>query len=186
MKNELDYNFINVEGGPIIFGSSERLSFWNGIEGNDYSVLCKKFDESENELLLNSSFEGGMVNSWEVRGPGVVYIDKSDNRIQLVKHWISESADSSKTISDSFSKSFQCTVSQDSEIEIRETLIVAWAPECLRGVPVSVDAPTTPDLDLAVDQSVLLIPIKSGRYSVETGELSDESGFAIKLILNRL
>lgn len=187
MRTEFNYHFINVEGGPIVFGGADSLESWNGIEGDNYSSLTQRFDESECDLFLNLLFNRNLVSAWEVNGPGVVYILSSRNRIQLARHWFAQNSDHAKAISDVFLAEHRSASNQsNAEIHLNDTLVVAWAPECLNGIPSSVSSVLAPDLDLAIEQSVLLLPVETGKYLVETDRFSNDSGAAIRLNLNRI
>jgi hypothetical protein len=97
IMQQLDY--IDSEGGPLLFVDAELGNFWNGVDGNDYDRACHFFDS-------DSSIEGGQISIhngkgilWEMNGAGTAYIFKSpDENFVILRGWFTDDSDNGAPI----------------------------------------------------------------------------------------
>jgi hypothetical protein len=176
-------SFVSFEGGPILVGPSCALKNWRGIEGADYESLCALFDADPSLKVTGvPGYEGNCI-AVDFGGPGTLRVIRSGRSLVLIRAW-HEDPDSDSVYSDTVSAEEPPAVLVG-EIDLSgDTIAIAWATEALTGIPASVSEPSVPNIDLAVDGSVLLHPLAKGRYGWRRSEISLPSGSAIRLVLD--
>lgn len=174
---------ISFEGGPILVGSATSLERWRGIEADDYESLCGVLDA--NPALKVTPVPGHETDciAIDFGGPGTVRVIRNGRSLVLIRAW-HEDPDSDSVYADALSAEEPTTVLVG-EVDLSGgTIAIAWAAESLAGIPASVPEPSVPNIDLAVDGSVLLHPLAQGRYCWRRSEISVLSGSAIRLALD--
>jgi len=87
----MDYlGYISTEGGPLIISDSNALNDWNGIEGNDYKQVCSIFNSDLTLEGFSVNFKDYLPIAWELEGGGIVRVYKNNDKILLIKVWLSE------------------------------------------------------------------------------------------------
>lgn len=174
---------ISFEGGPILVGSARSLGNWKGIEADDYDSLCGLFDADPS--LKAVGIPGCETNCIAVDfgGPGTLRVICKGQQLILIRAW-HEDPDSDSVYSDAVSAEEPSTAVVGELDVVGDTIAIGWAAESLVGSPTSVEVPVVPNIDVAVDGSVLLHPLAEGRYCWRRSEISLPSGSVVRLVLD--
>ncbi len=174
---------ISFEGGPILVGSAGALVGWRGGEAPEYVSLCALF---EADLSLKITRVPGHENDCiaaDFGGPGTLCIIRNGRSLVLIRAW-HEDPDSDLIYSEAVLADEPSTAAVG-EIEFTgDTIAIAWAAESLAGISVSVQEPSVPRIDVAVDGSVLLHPLAKGQYRWCRAEITLPSGLVVRLVLD--
>jgi hypothetical protein len=174
--------FVSFEGGPIIIGAAGSLTEWGGVESGDYGSLCDVFDADPTKKAIAVPKHEHQCIAVDFGGPGTVRIIRRGNGLALIRAW-HEDPDSDAIYSEAVNAA-QTGDSSNGEIEFEsDTIAIAWAAESLIGIPKHVSKPLRPQIELAVDSSVILHPIVKGRYRWERSEIIVSSGVVVRLLL---
>ena len=175
--------FISFEGVPIIIGAPVHLAEWQGIETNDYEDLCAVFDARPTDKVQALPNRESNCIAADFGGAGTIRIFERSEGMMLVRAWPAN-PDSSVVY-------VEATTWKHDEHQMGEfvhdsdTIAVAWAAERLVGLPHKVERPERPELDLAIEDSVLLYPLAGGKYRWEWAEFEMPSGAVIRLTIKR-
>lgn len=175
--------FVSFEGGPILVGSAGSLESWRGVEAADYQSLCALFDDDQSLKATSvPGYEGDCI-AVDFGGPGMLRVFRKGLSLVLIRAW-HEDPDSDAVYVDALSAEEPSSPLVGEVDFAGDTIVIAWAAEALPDIPVSVSEPSVPNIDVAIDGSVLLHPMKKGRYQWRRSEINLPSGPVVRLVLD--
>jgi hypothetical protein len=175
--------FISFEGGPILIGPPSSLESWRGIETADYESLCALFDEDQSLKVIGVPGHASDCIAVDFGGPGTIRAILDGRCLVLVRAWHNDPNSDAVYVEAVSAEEPSGTTSGDIDFAY-DTIAIAWAAESLANIPVSVSQPSFPNIDVAVDDSVLLHPLEKGRYRWRRSEISLSSGSVVRLVLD--
>jgi len=175
--------FVSFEGGPILVGPAGSLESWRGIQAGDYESLCALFDADQSLKATSVPGHEGDCIAVDFGGPGTVRVIRNGMSLVLIRAW-HEDPDSDAVYTDALSAE-ETSSPHVGEVDFAgDTIVIAWAAEALAAIPASVSEPSVPNIDVAVDGSVLLHPLKKGRYRWRRSEINLPSGSLVRLVFD--
>jgi hypothetical protein len=158
--------YIDAEGGPLLVADSSLVSYWKGIEGEDYARACALFDSNPETEGAEIDIGTGKGIVWEMQGAGTADVFKhSESHLCITRIWPHNLKDS---------RAPQLIAEQPFRSDRRignllvesGVLVILWAPENGSSIRLLPDAAVSrPTGDMAIDTAGLVVRVSRSFFA---------------------